>query len=139
MYCFSAIESLILNMTGTTPYPNATTPNQLLAADKSSGIRFISETLAKPANPFSDNPCHDMTPNDNARASNPITENFDKKLMSGAQERSATIMLGRSKSNRLDPVVSGISSMKLIIATSYAISNPTNSKSISKSSIINPF
>lgn len=50
------------NINGNIKYtPNATTPNQLLAADKSSGIRFNSETLAKPANPFSDNPCHDMT------------------------------------------------------------------------------
>mmetsp|Transcript_2091 Transcript_2091/g.4501 ORF Transcript_2091/g.4501 Transcript_2091/m.4501 type:complete len:107 (-) Transcript_2091:848-1168(-) len=41
-YSGCAIESRMLNMTGTIPYPNATTPNQLLASVQFFGNRFNS-------------------------------------------------------------------------------------------------
>eukprot|EP00577_Skeletonema_sp_RCC1716_P029388 CAMPEP_0113408558 /NCGR_PEP_ID=MMETSP0013_2-20120614/20675_1 /TAXON_ID=2843 ORGANISM="Skeletonema costatum, Strain 1716" /NCGR_SAMPLE_ID=MMETSP0013_2 /ASSEMBLY_ACC=CAM_ASM_000158 /LENGTH=57 /DNA_ID=CAMNT_0000294611 /DNA_START=42 /DNA_END=215 /DNA_ORIENTATION=- /assembly_acc=CAM_ASM_000158 len=56
--------------------------------------------------------------NDRAKANNPIMENFERKLTSGEQERSATITLGMIISIFLEPVVIGMSSMKDIIATS---------------------
>ena len=55
--------------------------------------------------------------NDSPTASNPIPENFDRKLISRAQDRMATMALGINKSSLLDPVVSGVSLMKLIMAT----------------------
>ena len=46
--------------------------------------------------------------NDNATASRPNPLSFDRKPISGAHERRATIVLGISRSIFLEPVVRGI-------------------------------
>ena len=55
--------------------------------------------------------------NDSPTASKPIPENLERKLISRAHDSMATIALGINKSNLLDPVVSGVSLMKDIMAT----------------------
>lgn len=55
--------------------------------------------------------------NDKAIAISPIPEYLLRKPMSGAHERMITIELGTSRSSFLEPVVTPISTIKLIIAT----------------------
>ena len=61
MNCGFAMESLMLNITGTTPYPKTTTPNQLLAADKLSGQKFRCLVSEKPDHPLSLKPSQEIT------------------------------------------------------------------------------
>ncbi len=54
------LSHLKLKTKGTTPNPNTTTPNQVLAADRFAGHRLRSIMDRKPSNPSSNRPCHEM-------------------------------------------------------------------------------
>lgn len=60
-----------------------------------------------------------MTVKDKANARRPKAEKLERKLMSGAHDNRETITLGMSRSTLLDPVVMGMSVMKLIMATNH--------------------
>jgi len=62
-----------------------------------------------------------MTVKDKANARRPRAEKLERKLMSGAQDNRETITLGMRRSTLLDPVVIGMSVMKLIIATNHFV------------------
>ncbi len=62
-----------------------------------------------------------MTAKDEDNARRPRAEKLDRKLISGAQDRRETITLGMRRSTLLDPVIMGMSVMKLIIAANHFV------------------
>jgi len=111
-----SMESLNENINGTTPYPNTTTPNQLLADDKLSGNRCSRKMWVNPIHPFSFTPSQNMTANDNANAKSPNAENFERKLMSSAQDKAVITKLGMTLPHILKLVFWVMPSTKLNMA-----------------------